>query len=481
MVLASGFAPTGVAEDGSRDVFFGSFGAGSNPAGLYEIPSGGSATLVTSYFGELQSLAVDGNGDVWGADGAQGLVVVPPGTVGEGVGITGGVNGIRLDAANNLFATTAFGDDAIEVPAGSVDATDLGNIGSYSQGIAVDTSGDVFVGASAGSYPYGKVYEIPPGGSPKVCASNVATTGGLALYPALVPASRSASTVMLSTTSASNVTTRTTVQLSATVPAGETGGVQFDDNGNAIGDAVATSGGTASITTRLSAGSHTITATYLGDASTAPAVSNSLSFTSKAIATKTVLSVPSGTTVPGDQQVTVDAQVSGWGGTPTGYVSFYDWSRYVGSATLDSSGHASIELSPIPGSNNVHASYSGDSVFSPSNSAKTMVTTTTPYPTTLRTSVRYTTPNTKGTVRTAIRVVVPGVQGVPGTTGTITASNGFTCRALVQVPGTHNSAAVCRHWLAAGADETVTIAFTSGDGNYDSSSTQVYVANYTEE
>jgi hypothetical protein len=480
VVLASGFLPTGVAVDGSGDVFFGSFGSGSNAAGLYEIPNGGSATLLTARFGEISSLAVDGNGDIWGASGSDSLVVVPPGTAGEAISIPGGsFNGVRLDGADNIFASTAFGDDAIEVPAGGVSPTVVGNIGSYSQGVAVDGSGNVFVGASATSYPNGKVYKIPSGGSPGVYASPVATTGGLALYPALSPAGRSGSTIALTTTSSSNVTTESSVKVTATVPSGETGGIQFDDNGYPIGDATTTSGGTATITTHLSAGSHDITAVYLGDSAHAPALSNTLSFTSTAIASKTVLSFPSGTTLPGDQQLTVDAHVSGRGGTPTGSVTFYDGTTQVGSGNLDSNGDTSVSFYAAPGTSSVHATYSGDPIFKASNSAKTQVTTVAPYLATLRTSVKYGTPSsTNGSVKATINVTVLGVKGQPAPTGSVTADQGFTCGALTTVTGTNRATASCTNRLPAGTSDDVTITFTSGDGNYASATTDVFVENF---
>lgn len=481
VVLASGFQPTGIAVDGAGDVYFGSFGAGSNPAGLYEIPSGSSTpTLVTSRFSEFQSLAVDGSGDVWGVGSSDNLVVVPPRTAGEGLNIGGaGFDGVRLDGSDDLFASTAFGDSAIEVAPGAVTAATLGTLGNYTEGVAVDGSGNVFVGTPSGVPGYGKVYELPSGGGSSIYADgDLASTNGLAVYPPPSPAARSAGSISLSgSPDGGDVTTQTTVTLTATVPSGETGGVQFDDNGNPMGTAVATSGGTASTSTTLSAGTHDITATYLGDSSTAPAVSNDLSFTSTAIATKTVLSFPNGTSVPGDQPLTVDAEVSGSGGTPTGYVEFYDGTRDEGSGELDSNRTTSFSFSPAPGSSTVHAVYEGDSTFAASHSKSTTITTTTPYPPTLSTRVRYGAPIGTGAVKATIRVTVTGVRIEPAPTGTVSANDNFACAALTPVTGTDKSVASCSAWLRSGASKDVTLTFTSGDGNYDSGTTSQYVYN----
>lgn len=479
-VLASGFAPWGIAVDGSGNVYFGSFASGSNAAGLYEIPSGGSPQLLTTRFGVFTSLAIDGNGDVWGAASSNELVVVPPGTSGEQVTSPGvGVNGVTLDGSNDVFASSAFGDSAIELVPGAVSATTLGTVGGYAEGIAVDGSGNVFVGKSATVPGYGDVYEIPPGGgTPTLYADGqLATTNAIAVYPPPAPVSRSSASITLSSPNSSNVTTETTVTLTATVPSGETGGVQFDDNGYALGNAMTTSGGAATTTTTLSAGTHDITATYLGDSSNAPAISNDLTFTSTAIPSKTVLSFPNGTTVAGDQQLTVDASVSGSGGVPTGYVGFYDGTKYEGSAQVDSSGNTSFQFAPTTGTSKVHAVYEGDTIFATSTSRLTTVTTTTPYTPTLSTRVRYGKPLSTGTVKATITVTVTGVRIEPAPTGVVSASGGFTCGALSAVAGTDRSTASCSNWMRSGVSKQVTLTFTSGDGNYDSGTTYAYVSN----
>lgn len=478
-VLASGFTPTGIAVDGSGDVYFGSFGAGSTVAGLYEIPAGGSPKLVTSRFGEISSLAVDGNGDVWAVSGSNNLIVVPPGGQGEELSVAGLYpNAVRLDSSDDLIMSTAYGDSAALLAPGAVSATTIGQIPAYADGIAVDGSDDVFVGAPSSSYPYGKVYEVTPGGTATVYVSNVADTGGLAVYPATAPASRPASSITLTTTSPSAVTTETPVTLTATVASGETGGVQFDDNGFPLGQAMQTSAGTASITTKLTAGTHEITATYLGHANGSPAVSTAVTFTSTAITSRTVLSFPAGTTVPGDQQLTVDAHVSGKGATPTGSVDFFDGNKYVGSGTLDSSANTSLQFAVTPGSTRVYAEYSGDQTFAASRSVKTAVSTTTPYAPTMATTVRYGMPRPNGSVKTTIRVTVTGVAHGTAPTGIISADDRFTCGALTPVAGTLRSVASCTAGLPAGVSKDVTVSFATGDSNYDSANTNVYVSNY---
>jgi hypothetical protein len=478
--VATGFSsPWGIAVDGSGDLYVAAFGGpGGQPEGLYEIPSGGSPTFVTSFGGVFTSLSIDGNGDLWGADGSAQLVLIPHGsTTGEVVTVPGYgyINGVRFDASNDLYASTGSGS-AVELPTGSTMAATFGSGLSYTQGVAVDGSGNVYVGQSSTVPGYGKVYEISGGVQSVYASGGLATTGGLALWPAQVSASRSSSSVTLNSSSPSNVSTQTPVTVTATESTGGNGAVQFDDNGRAIGGLVAAAGGVAQLTTSLPAGSHSITATYLGDSSVAPSVSNSLSFTATGVATTTTLTLPDGAKVKGDGQVTVDAAVTGSGGTPTGGVDFYVNGNYVTSGTLDGNGQTSVTFMPTPGKSTVSATYEGDGVFSGSSSNTASFKTKPPYTPNLSTSVRYGASDSTGAVKVKIKVTVIGVAVEPAPTGTVTANSGFKCSALSAVASTHNSVTTCSAKVPSGFYQSVSITY-HGNSVYDAGSTSAFVDN----
>jgi hypothetical protein len=477
--LVSGIEAWGVAVDASGDVYFGSF-TGPDGAGLYELPSGGTTpNLVTSSYGVFTSLAVDGNGDIWGGDSAANLVYIPHGSsTGIEVAVPGYgyINGVRFDGADNLYLSTGFGDAALELPAGSGIPTAFGSGLGYTEGVAVDASGDVFVGTPSGVSGFGKVYEFPSSGSQRLYASGeMADTGGLAIWPPPSPRSRTATTTTLTTTSPATVNTERVVSLKATVGAGISGYVQFDVNGQSLGGLVAVSGGSAVLHTTLPKGTDAITAGYLGNRTKAPSVSNSLSFTATPIPTITTISAPDGTNVPGDGEATVDVTVTGHGGTPTGDVEFFVRNSYVTSATL--SGGQGTASFPLPvGRSTVKATYEGDPTFNNSNSKGIAFQTVPPYNPTVSTSVKYGTRNSLHQRMATIHVTVIGFNGPGVPTGTVTANDGFTCTALTPNATGPKSSATCSDLLNYNTAETVTITY-GGDSNYNAAYGSAYVFN----
>jgi|GEM_PF-5896782 len=479
--LATLTSPWGIAVDGSGNVFVGAFGApGGGPAGLYEIPPGGSPTLVTSSFGAFTSLAVDGNGDIWGAGASASLVLVPHGSaVGEPVSLPGVayVNGVRIDSANDLYISTGSGTTAgMKISPGVLTPTTFGSGLPFTEGVAVDGTGNVFVGTPSGVPGFGKVYEIASGGSQSLYANgSMADTGGLALWPPLTPTVRTNSSTALSTLSPSTVTTLKPVSVTVKVsPARTVGVVEFVDNGSPIGSPTTTSGGVAHLKTTLPAGTNVITAVYLGDASYGPSVSNPLTFTATAIKSKTVLTAPSGTTVPGTGSASATATVTGFGGTPSGTVEFLVKGSVVATGTL-SAGQVTASFPLSPGHSTVTAVYSGDNVFATSTSRGIVFTTTPPYNASLSTRIAYGKPDSQKAKEATIRVTVGGLRPLGPPTGTVTATSGFTCTALT--PGTGLlSTASCTSLIPFGTSETVIITY-GGDATYASVGQSVFVSN----
>jgi len=149
-----------------------------------------------------------------------------------------------------------------------------------------------------------------------------------------------------------------------------TGTVQFQDGSTSLGSASLDSSGVASLTVpSLSAGQHTLTATYGGD--TLNLHSSSIGVTEPVqLRTTTTTLAASATTVTTGQQLTLFAAVLSTGPVAaSGIVTFSSGNTVIGSATLSATGAATYTFAPTVGTYNVTASYAGDSIYSASVSA----------------------------------------------------------------------------------------------------------------
>ena len=156
-----------------------------------------------------------------------------------------------------------------------------------------------------------------------------------------------------------------------------TGSVNFLVNGAVVGTS-ALSGGNATFTdSALLVGAYSITAQYLGDTNDSTSVSTATSETVTTIPTTTVIT--SGITTGATPQVILVAAVldNGAGPVPTGTVTFYNGNTMLGSATVDSTGAATITPSLALGANySVDAVYGGDSEHGSSTSSAISVSGT---------------------------------------------------------------------------------------------------------
>jgi large repetitive protein len=146
------------------------------------------------------------------------------------------------------------------------------------------------------------------------------------------------------------------------------GTVTFSADGSALSTPVTLDAtGTATLTySTLTAGTHSITANYSGDANDL-ASSATISLVVGTIPTATAL----GSTTSGGtpEQVSLVAAVVGVSGpTPTGTVTFTNGTTVIGTATLDSSGVATLNPNLATGTYSIVATYSGDALHSPSAS-----------------------------------------------------------------------------------------------------------------
>jgi hypothetical protein len=149
------------------------------------------------------------------------------------------------------------------------------------------------------------------------------------------------------------------------------GTIQFQVDGVNVAEPVTIVAGSANLTiSSLSAGSHTISASYSGDASFIPSSGSSSQTIDRADTATTVVSTlnPS---VYGQETafaVTV-AAVSPGAGTPAGSVQFRDNGTMLGPAVALSDGRAVLAVSALSaGPHTITADYAGDSAFNGSTS-----------------------------------------------------------------------------------------------------------------
>lgn len=160
-----------------------------------------------------------------------------------------------------------------------------------------------------------------------------------------------------------SVTFTATILVIAPAAGTPTGSVIFYDGATPIGAGAVGGTGpyTATFTTStLTAGTHPITAQYLGDTNFQGSSSLAISQVVDKAATSIVATSSPNPSVFG-QNVTFSATVSAVGSVPTGTVAFFEGLTFLGIDTLDSNGDAAISTAILSvGSHTITAVYSGD-------------------------------------------------------------------------------------------------------------------------
>ena len=160
-------------------------------------------------------------------------------------------------------------------------------------------------------------------------------------------------------------------QSGAGTPAGT---VQFTVDGTSFGAAVPLSGGSATSAafSTNDVGEHTVQAVYSGNGDFNGSTSSEAIFevTPPRAPSSTSASVSPSTSVFGESvTLSADVEASGGGATPTGDVTFKRGGTSIGTATLDASGHATLDTSSLPvGTHSVVAVYGGDDTYKSSSS-----------------------------------------------------------------------------------------------------------------
>jgi hypothetical protein len=249
------------------------------------------------------------------------------------------------------------------------------------------------------------------------------------------PGNRVSTTTAL-TSSADTLTYGESVTYTATVSSSQTGSltgtaVTFRDGGMTLGSVILDANSQAQFTSSPSAGTHTITALYVGSETFDTSTSAPLTVTISRASTTTALASPSVNPSVYGQPVIFTAIVHSIAWEPTGTVTFYDGATVLGTGTLSSwsggsetgcTGQVQFTTSSlVAGTHAITTSYNGDTNFSGStspqwtqtvNPVSTLSTTTT-----LTSSVN---PSVYGQSMTFTATVTPKTGGRGTPTGTVT-------------------------------------------------------------
>jgi hypothetical protein len=249
--------------------------------------------------------------------------------------------------------------------------------------------------------------------------------------------------------------TSSQVTITEAVPSGTPGPVTFMDGTTVLGTATIDGSGTATLTLpSLALGPHSITASTPADTNHNPATSPATSVTVYK-ATPTVTVVVTGAGTYGSTETITATLPAGTPGAVTGTVTFVSGGTTLGQGTVNASGVATITTTSLPaGNDSITANYGGDSNYSPaSGSTSVLIAQTTPTET-------VTTTTTGGMYggTTTITVTLP-----PGTTGTVTVTNGGTVVGTGTVNPTTGTVTITTTPLPAGTD-TLTVTY-GGDSN----------------
>jgi len=276
-----------------------------------------------------------------------------------------------------------------------------------------------------------------------------------------------ATTVALTTSGASvaagqQVTfTATVATTAAGTPAGT---VSFYDGATLLGSSSLTGLVATYATSSLSAGPHSITATYSGDATFATSTSAVLTQTITVVATASTTTVTSSLNpAAAGTSVTFTATVSVTGSTtPTGNVSFFDGATLLNSTALLANKTATFSTSSLSaGSHNITAAYAGDTNFNGSTSAVLVqVINGVATPTTIAV-VSTLNPSTAGASVTFTATLSATGQTAPG--GNVNFFDGATMLGGVAIAA-NKTAAFTTSALTVGS-HTITATYV-GDANY---------------
>ena len=261
---------------------------------------------------------------------------------------------------------TAQLSSAKGVPTGSVQFTDgstiLGTASVSSTGVATINTSLLAVGSHTITATYQPTGIFPATTAPLIQVVNPYSTA-TTVTSSLNPAGHGQPITFTATVSS-------TISGSGT-PAGT---IQFTDGASLLATQTLTANGSSTAsasfaTSALGAGTHTITATYVPTGAFAASTA-SVTQTIIGLPTTTLLAAATPNPANALQPVTLSAAVStGTATIATGTITFFDGTTTLGTANLDTTGHATFITSTLnAGTHTLHAVYSGDTSFATSTS-----------------------------------------------------------------------------------------------------------------
>ena len=272
-----------------------------------------------------------------------------------------------------------------------------------------------------------------PAGTYSLTARYMGNSNFLASTSAAASLTVTASTAATITSLAASpnpVTTGQTLNLVATVRTSGTtslsGTVNFMNGSTVLGSGSVNASGVATLSiASLPTGTYSLTARYMGNSNYLASTSAAASLTVTAATAATITSlVASPNPVTVGQTLNMVATVSASGtASLSGTVNFMNGSTVLGSASVNSSGVATLSIASLPaGTYSLTARYMGNSNYLTSTSPASSVAVTTSAPTTTISLVALPNPVTEGQALVLTATVTE--SGTPSPTGTVSFMNG---------------------------------------------------------
>jgi large repetitive protein len=285
-----------------------------------------------------------------------------------------------VQSATTQIILTTSANPAIYGTPVTFTAAVTGNGGVVATGLVTFTDGSISIGSgllNSNGVAVLTLSTLAPGTHAIVASyagdSNISASSST---PQMVSVKQLTSAVLAS--SANPVMTLSPIVLTATIANSEvgeaTGVVTFTDGSAQLGTATVNASGFASLTIpSLSAGNHSLLASYAGDndnfASASPALTEGVQLR------PTTVAITSSATDPGNpQQITLISAV-GWTGSvvPTGTVTFTSGTTVLGSSQVDAVGIGTLTVILQAGTESIVATYSGDTSYASSSSLATSI------------------------------------------------------------------------------------------------------------
>jgi len=417
---------------------------GGTPIGAATLTGGTAALAVSTLAVGTHSITAVYSGDPSDLGSTSAAVVQTVNQAASSVTLTSSVNPATAWETIIFTATVS--------PASATGTVQLVYNGTTMATVTISGGSAVTSAAMApGTYSITAVYSGDANDAPSTSATLVETIN-------------KASTTIVMTSSTNQISLGQVFGLSATItPSTATGIVQLMDNGALLGTGTVV-GGLSTFSVMLpTAGTHSITAVYTGDANDTASTSAPVVITvTKGSSTVAVTSSTNPSTA--GQSVIFTATISPI--NATGTVQFLDGATTLGTATVGSGSGLALLVAAIPtaGAHSITAVYSGDGNYTASTSAVLKQTVNKAASSVaLASSLN---PSTFGQSVTFTAAVSPSTA-----TGTVKFLDGSTALGTVTISG--GSAALSLSTLSAGA-HSITAAY-SGDAN-DNSSTSNTVA-----